>query len=564
MRRTTSSTPSRPTSDASIDHLYVGDDGDGQYKFVEKSVPVPYIITHAETPFTITQSDMTTAVVSVSKDIKNDIAKGKATITKTDDGTGRKLAGAKFDVVAREDIEYPNGDVKVANGTVVETVTTNENGQATTSELLIGADGNGKYAFVEVAAPEGYLLDSTDVSFTLIYDEDNPLVSVNATKTDNPIRGGVEMPKIDTELSKYEGQEDETGNPQGNATVEGAVFDIISLNDYEVVVDGNKFSKDEVVKTITTNEDGIASTSNECLQHGDYKLVDVDARIDNQIIRGGVEMPKVDAELISEDVVGDAAQTDEEDNPQGDSTLDGAEFSITNRSAHHVIVGGKLYEPNETIATIPRGVGGEDGETYETIITVDGVASTTAKALPYGTYEIKEVKAPEGYLLNTADSWTFTITEDGKMVRPSTATDKMEDTPIRGGVAMPKVDTELSQFAGEEQKEGNPQGNATVEGAEFTIRNESQHQVVVNGKIYENGQDVITIRTGDDGIATTGALTLPYGSYTIRETKQPTGYLESTVNHDGDRRRGRGLGIRDPRERDDRASSNRRRRAQNR
>ena len=548
---------------ASIDHLYVGDDGDGQYKFVEKSVPMPYIITHAETPFTITQSDMTTAVVSVSKDIKNDIAKGKATITKTDDGTGRKLAGAKFDVVAREDIEYPNGDVKVANGTVVETVTTNENGQATTSELLIGADGNGKYAFVEVAAPEGYLLDSTDVSFTLIYDEDNPLVSVNATKTDNPIRGGVEMPKIDTELSKYEGQEDETGNPQGNATVEGAVFDIISLNDYEVVVDGNKFSKDEVVKTITTNEDGIASTSNECLQYGDYKLVektapegykltdeewlfsittngdivkpaDVDARIDNQIIRGGVEMPKVDAELISEDVVGDAAQTDEEDNPQGDSTLDGAEFSITNRSAHHVIVGGKLYEPNETIATIPRGVGGEDGETYETIITVDGVASTAADALPYGTYEIKEVKAPEGYLLNTADSWTFTITEDGKMVRPSTATDKMEDTPIRGGVAMPKVDTELSQFAGEEQKEGNPQGNATVEGAEFTIRNESQHQVVVNGKIYENGQDVITIRTGDDGIATTGALTLPYGSYTIRETKQPTGYLESTVNHDGD------------------------------
>ena len=549
--------------DASIDHLYVGDDGDGQYKFVEKSVPMPYIITNAETPFTITQSDMTTAVVSVSKDIKNDIAKGKATITKTDDGTGRKLAGAKFDVVAREDIEYPNGDVKVANGTVVETVTTNENGQATTSELLIGADGDGKYAFVEVEAPEGYLLDPTDVPFTLIYDEDNPLVSVNATKTDNPICGGVEMPKIDTELSKYDGQEDETGNPQGNATVEGAVFDIISLNDYEVVVDGNKFSKDEVVKTITTNEDGIASTSNECLQHGDYKLVekrapegykltdeewefsieldgvivkpaDVAARIDNQVIRGGVEMPKVDAELISEDVVGDAAQTDEEDNPQGDATVDGAEFSITNRSTHHVIVGGKLYEPGETITTIPRGVGGEDGETYETIITVDGVASTTANALPYGTYEIKEVKAPEGYLLNTADSWTFTITEDGKTVRPSTASDKIEDTPIRGGVAMPKVDTELSQFAGDEQKEGNPQGDATVEGAEFTIRNESQSQVVVNGKVYESGQDVITIRTGADGIATTGNLALPYGSYTIREVKEPTGYLPSTTNHDGD------------------------------
>jgi uncharacterized surface anchored protein len=105
-----------------------------------------------------------------------------------------------------------------------------------------------------------------------------------------------------------------------------------------------------------------------------------------------------------------------------------------------------------------------------------------------------------------------------------------------------------------------PQGDATLQGAEFKIYNVSSHDVYVNGtwyptykstknnstKVLDEGSDdkardyryigkyninlntatpVATIYTGADFHATLPVTTLPYGTYVIFETKAPTGYL---------------------------------------
>ena len=71
--------------------------------------------------------------------------------------------------------------------------------------------------------------------------------------SDKVIRGGVKIQKRDLET--------EDTKPQGSATLKDTAFDIISLNDNEVLVEGKLYKKNEVVKTIRTDIEGIASTS---------------------------------------------------------------------------------------------------------------------------------------------------------------------------------------------------------------------------------------------------------------------------------------------------------------
>ena len=82
--------------------------------------------------------------------------------------------------------------------------------------------------------------------------------------SDKVIRGGVKIQKRDLETSDTKGQ--------GSATLKDAEFEIISLNDNAVLVEGKLFSKNEVVKTILTDIEGVASTSADLLPYGKYRI----------------------------------------------------------------------------------------------------------------------------------------------------------------------------------------------------------------------------------------------------------------------------------------------------
>ena len=140
-------------------------------------------------------------------------------------------------------------------------------------------------------------------------------------------------------------------------------------------------------------------------------------------------------------------------------------------------------------------------------------------AYPLGLYVIQEIEAPTGYLVND-EVIQVKITEDGtdnlhvKTYNESTSND---DTPIRGGVKLSKIDNDLD--------EAYAQGDATLEGAEFTVYNKSKESVMVKGKEYAVDEGCLVITTDKNGIATSGDHDLPYGTYLVKETKPSEGYL---------------------------------------
>lgn len=82
--------------------------------------------------------------------------------------------------------------------------------------------------------------------------------------SDKVIRGGVKIQKRDLETKD--------AKPQGSATLKDTEFTITSLNVSPVLVEGTFYSKNEVVKTIRTGIDGIASTASDTLPYGRYRL----------------------------------------------------------------------------------------------------------------------------------------------------------------------------------------------------------------------------------------------------------------------------------------------------
>ncbi|MFQ8923458.1 MAG: VaFE repeat-containing surface-anchored protein, partial [Clostridium paraputrificum] len=131
----------------------------------------------------------------------------------------------------------------------------------------------------ETKAPNGYLLDGAYMQvngseeqikglyLTQII-EDNDIVVLTGSNqfsvSDKVIRGGVKIQKRDLETQDIK--------PQGSATLKDTAFEITSLNENTVLVEGKLYKKDEVVKTIHTNIEGIASTSESLLPRGKYRI----------------------------------------------------------------------------------------------------------------------------------------------------------------------------------------------------------------------------------------------------------------------------------------------------
>lgn len=87
--------------------------------------------------------------------------------------------------------------------------------------------------------------------------------------SDKVIRGGVKIQKRDLETKDTK--------VQGGATLKDTSFEIISLNDNAVLVEGKLYKKNEVVKTIHTDIEGVASTSADLLPHGKYRIEESEA-----------------------------------------------------------------------------------------------------------------------------------------------------------------------------------------------------------------------------------------------------------------------------------------------
>ncbi len=137
--------------------------------------------------------------------------------------------------------------------------------------------------------------------------------------------------------------------------------------------------------------------------------------------------------------------------------------------------------------------------------------------LPLGTVTVQETKAPAGYFANDT-VYVQKITADGKAETVSCYNaSSVEEQIYRGGVKLQKRDFET--------KKAEPQGDATLEGAAFTITSLNENPVMVDGKTYTKNQVVLSLVTDNKGTVSTKKDALPFGHYRADETKAPEGYL---------------------------------------
>lgn len=396
----------RSADNSKVAHIVTGADGTATYQLrpndyyyaVETKAPKGFKLNTARQEFQTGNRDG-------SEKLVDDPGRVTFTVKKKDSETlGEAQGGATL-----EGAEYELTD---ANGKV-HNERTDADGYIRFKDIPLG-----RITVRETRAPRGYKLDSSVHEYAVTSTTHTTQITdsglVELTPEDDfkedVVRGGAAVSKRDAD----------TGSKvnSGDASFEGVEVSVVSDNDGPVMVDGRKVGRGGVAATIVLDRDGNGSTAADALPYGSYHMVetkgnasyrvngdwrhDFKIRSDGQIERadgsssvpdtpvsGDVEVRKFDADSMAT-------------SPAGAASFKGAEFLITNRSAGPVKVAGTLYQPGEVVATIIAGK--------------EGVAKTEGGALPFGTYEIRETRAPKGYKLNSEWSRTFQIRSDGQVV----------------------------------------------------------------------------------------------------------------------------------------------------
>ncbi len=479
----------------------------GDYFVKEISAPEGYIKVDTPVKVTIDNTNVIELVMKNTRKVEN----GQFKLLKKDSESGQLLPGAKFDVIDKD-------------GKVVETIVTDDKGEALSKQLPVGS-----YTLKEVEAPKGYELSSSSVSVDV---EANKVVTVDVVNKKIPekVTGQFEIVKVDAEdktkvlsdaeFEVYKGgkkvetlRTDKTGKvisqklepgtytlketkaPQGykllkeeievvveaNKVVEVQVENAKELGSLQVikkdaesgkVLEGAEFRlKNEngqvVGETKTTNKDGVVKFEN--LVPGKYTLEETKAPEGYKAVEVTVEVNVVANEVVKQEVMNEKltgqfeiVKVDAEDKAK---VLSDAEFEV--------------YK------------GGKKVETLRT----DKTGKVISQKLEPGTYTLKETKAPQGYKLLKEE--IEVVVEANKVVQV-----QVENAKELGSLQVIKKDAESGKV---------------LEGAEFKLKNEAG-QVVGETKT-----------TNKDGVVKFENL-VP-GKYTLEETKAPEGYkaVEVTV-----------------------------------
>ena len=459
--------------------------------------------------------------VVLEYEAENEVVRGGIDISKEDSEMGStpqgnsSFAGISFEIINRSANPVVVGGQTYAVGEVVITITTDETGTASTGNDALPY---GTYEVRESATNESMLLTWTGETVTVRQNGH----SVAITAVNDVERGGLSLQKTDTITGT---------TPQGDADFEGITFQIINNSRNPVIVEGQKYQPGEVVKTLVTDAEGKASTSDDLLPYGEYilhesatnesmlntvpdqtVLIEDDGVIyeftcPNEVVRGDVLIEKRDLEsgLLT---------------PLGGASLDGTLFEITNKSKNAVYVNGALYAPGEVCATIE---------------VKDGIAQTENRALPYGTYEMQEVKPGEGYLHTDKAVRHFTIRQDGQVVEYRDG-DAAYNQVIRGDLQFVKVgeggEANMGRFANvafklTSQTTGETHIVVTDENGEVrTVTEWNPHSQNTNGNDGVEDEAAWDDRAGTwYGLTTEGWIVdvqdelcaLPFDTYTLEE-----------------------------------------------
>lgn len=414
----------------------------------------------------------------------------------------------------------------------------------------------GTLTIEETKAPSGYLLNSHDVHTVHITSDNTAEEEVHSyvvpKHKEQVNRGDIRIEKIDKELM--------SNKTQGDATLEGITFAVVNLNTQAVKTSMGVCEAQQVCARITTtNKDGhfIAQTSDQDLPYGHYRiyeessndsylndgfeaefdithdkelvsLTDANSCAKDSVIRGGIKLGKIDKELNVH-------------TSQGAATLEGAEFSIYNKSAAPVQIGDKLVAPNELVTTLT---------TDET-----ACAETDKRLLPYGTYLIQETKAPRGYELNSTWQRLVKIRKDSTIYDLSSEKESVDDQVNRGDIRLIKRDDTTQKplsgviFKLTSKTTGETHLLMTDENGEINTSSEfvkhsyktNQNDSALNADgtcdatklVMDTGVWFGGTQDTEDGAKPSDTLgALPYDTYTIQELSSPQNKGKKLISFD--------------------------------
>ena len=392
----------------------------GDYTLKEVQAPYGYVLDDTPIPFSISQENSSTDTgVTVVKVKARDVAqKGVINITKTgeifssvEENKGvytpkysiSNLKGAIFEIYAAEDITTLDGTVRYEQGTLVDTITTDDDGVAKSKELYLG-----KYTVIEKTASNGYVHNTAKYDAELTYAGQN----VSVTSTDLSVYN--DRQKVAVSLKK-EMDEDKTFNLGKNNEISFVQFGIYANEDIKAS-NGDIIPKDALITFANCDKDGniafdcdlpigfkwyvkeIATDKHYILsdtkyefdteyQGQDVKVIDIkvnnDKAIENNLIYGSVKGLKVDRET--------------------QKVIKGATFGLFFANTS------ELTEKNAVLTAVTD----ENG-----IFTFTNV--------PYGEYLINELKPADGYLDNE-DVFTVTIKDNEQVVELTAINDKVPE-----------------------------------------------------------------------------------------------------------------------------------------
>lgn len=255
------------------------------------------------------------------------------------------------------------------------------------------------------------------------------------TISEIPKKGGFYTSKIDAETGKAE--------PQGNGSLDGASYEIINDNDYQVgTAQVASAAKGERVWSFTTSNGGVYSSPLDALQVGHYIVRETDPST-GYLVAGTTERKMTVNENRQTFLSGDKTfteqtirggfkfqknDTDTATYPQGNTNLQ-ATLKLINTSVNPVWVdsngdgqfsedeyfaNGEAIKLPQTFVTV--GTANTNDATFTT--TTDGYFETVTNALPFGSYKIVEVTAPTGFAMDgdSVTETTFDVTNDGELV----------------------------------------------------------------------------------------------------------------------------------------------------
>lgn len=403
------------------------------YSVVEVQAPYGYILDSTPVYFDITAEKISeeNGVTIVKTEKKNTPQKGTITIEKTGeifsnvtavgggytDENGNDVAlptiyqpeysvsglsGAVFEIYADEDITTPDGTIRYTKDTLVDTITTDEKGTATSKLLYLG-----KYRVVETVAPYGTVINSEPHTVELTYSGQNEKVTNTSTSFTN------DRQKVEIDLTKIL-EQDEKFNIGNNDEILNVSFGLYADEDLKAS-NGTVIPENGLIEIVTCDEKGKATFKTD-LPIGKYYVKEIST--DNHYILSDRKYPVV-FEYAGQDTASVHISVNDGE-PIINSIIYGTIKGLKiDRETGEKITGALfgLFSNNETEFT-------EETAIFTAESNEEGIF--TFENVPYGEYIVCELKPATGYLPN-GESYPMTISENKKVVEINVLNDKIPE-----------------------------------------------------------------------------------------------------------------------------------------